>query len=422
MKIGYLTQWFQPEPNPRGLSLAKELQSKGHTVKVLTGFPNYPYGKVYQGYKLALKRRENLDGVSILRVFLYPSHDKSKIKRAINYITFSLSAAIFGIREFRDCDVIIAYQDPISYILPVFVFKYILRKRVVIDVQDIWPEALYATGMLKNNLLYKALEWICTFNYNLADAIAVISNGFKERLVRRGIKPEKISVIYNWCLDEEVFLNAKGTDDLPGEDKAIFEKKSDQELNFVFAGNIGKAQGLSSLIDAFERLKSYPIKLVIIGDGVERQSLIEYAQKIDANNVFFIDRKPVSEIWKYLIKADALIVHLKKDSALTNTIPSKTQTYMAIGKPILMMQNGDAARLINGARCGFECEPENVEEMQKVIKRVIELDKKSREEMALNARSYYISNLSRSIGIMKFENILKKSMSNERFDSNHLNM
>jgi len=407
MKIGYLTQWFQPEPNPRGLSLAKELQNMGHTVKVLTGFPNYPYGKLYPGYKLALKKRENIDGVSVLRVFLYPSHDKSKIKRAINYITFSISAAVFGIKEFRDCDVIIAYQDPLSYILPVFVFKNILRKRVVIDVQDIWPEALYATGMLKNNLLYKALEWICTFNYNLADAIAVISKGFKERLVRRGIKPEKISVIYNWCLDEEVFLNAKETDNLPGEDKAIFEKKSDKELVFVFAGNIGKAQGLSSLIEAFDSLKPYPIKLVIIGDGVERQSLIEHAQKIKANNVFFIDRKPVGEIWKYLVKADALIVHLKKDSGLINTIPSKTQTYMAIGKPILMMQNGDAARLINDAGCGIVGEPENIEDIKKMIKIFMGLDETERKIMATNARSYYTAHLSRSIGIRNFETLFR---------------
>ena len=407
MKIGYLTQWFQPEPNPRGLSLAKELQNRGHAVKVLSGFPNYPYGKLYPGYKLVLKRRENLDGVSVLRVFLYPSHDKSKIKRAINYITYSISAAIFGIKEFRDCDVIIAYQDPLSYILPIFVFKYIFRKRIVIDVQDIWPEALYATGMLKNNLLCKALERICTFNYNLANAIVVISNGFKERLVRRGIKPEKISVIYNWCLDEEVFLNAKETDNLPGEDKAIFEKKSDKELVFVFAGNIGKAQGLSSLIEAFDSLKSYPIKLVIIGDGVERQSLIEYAQKINANNVFFIDRKPVSEIWKYLVKADALIVHLKKDSGLTNTIPSKTQTYMAIGKPILMMQNGDAARLINDAGCGIVGEPENIEDIKKTIKIFMGLDETERKTMATNARSYYTAHLSRSIGIRNFETLFR---------------
>ena len=407
MKIGYLTQWFQPEPNPRGLSLAKELQNRGHIVKVLTGFPNYPYGKLYPGYKLALKKRENLEGVSVLRVFLYPSHDKSKIKRAINYITFSISAAIFGIKEFRDCDVIIAYQDPLSYILPVFVFKYIFRKRVVIDVQDIWPEALYATGMLKNNLSYKALEWICTFNYNLADAIAVISNGFKERLVRRGIKPEKISVIYNWCLDEEVFLNAKETDDLPGEDKAIFEKNSDKELVLVFAGNIGKAQGLSSLIDAFERLKSYPVKLVIIGDGVERHSLIEYAQKINANNVFFIDRKPVGEVWKYLIKADALVVHLKKDAGLINTIPSKTQTYMAVGKPILMMQNGDAARLINDAGCGIVGEPENIEDIKKMIKIFMGLDETERKTMGINARSYYTAHLSSSIGIRNFETLFR---------------
>ena len=189
-----------------------------------------------------------------------------------------------------------------SYILPVFVFKYIFRKRVVIDVQDIWPEALYATGMLKNNLSYKALEWICTFNYNLADAIAVISNGFKERLVRRGIKPEKISVIYNWCLEEEVFLNAKEIGDLPGEDKAIFEKQSDKELIFVFAGNIGKAQGLSSLVDAFKRLKSYRIKLVIIGDGVEKRSLIDYAQKIKPDNVFLLIENQLVRFGNILLK------------------------------------------------------------------------------------------------------------------------
>ena len=156
MRILLLTQWFDPEPTFKGLAFAQELKKQGHEVQVLTGFPNYPGGKIYDGYKLKLYQREVVEGISILRVALYPSHDSSVLRRIFNYISFAFMAMFFGIFTIKKIDVIYAYHPPLTVGIAAICIKFFRRIPIVYDIQDMWPDTLKATGMLNNDNILSA--------------------------------------------------------------------------------------------------------------------------------------------------------------------------------------------------------------------------------------------------------------------------
>jgi colanic acid biosynthesis glycosyl transferase WcaI len=189
MKILILTQWFDPEPTFKGLLFAQELAARGHEVAVLTGFPNYPDGEVYPGYRIRPWVREQIDGISVLRVALCPSHNKSGFRRALNYISFALSAAVIGTTLIRKPDLIYVYHPPITVGLAAVVIGFLRRAPFVCDVQDLWPDTVVASGMLSNPAALALLGKFCKFVYRRARRITVLSPGFKEQLVRREVSP-----------------------------------------------------------------------------------------------------------------------------------------------------------------------------------------------------------------------------------------
>jgi glycosyltransferase involved in cell wall biosynthesis len=197
MRILMLTQWFDPEPTFKGLTFAKALRERGHEVEILTGFPNYPGGKVYPGYRIRPFQREVMEGIPVIRVPLYPSHDNSAIRRVANYATFALSAAAIGTAAVKPADVMYVYHPPATVAFPAMLIGSIRRIPFVYDIQDLWPDTLGATGMVNNKSLLKMVGRWCRWTYRAAARIVVLSPGFKELLVARGVPREKIEVIYN---------------------------------------------------------------------------------------------------------------------------------------------------------------------------------------------------------------------------------
>ena len=198
-RILYITQWFDPEPMSRGLSFAEKLRQKGFDFEILTGFPNYPLGKIYKGYTLKLFQKETLNKFLINRVFLYPSHDKSSLRRAMNYISFAISATLFGIFKIKRPKVIYAYHPPLTVGICAVILKLYFRVPLIYDIQDMWPDTLKATGMLSNKFIIKIIYYLCKLVYSLSDEIIVLSPGFKRLLIKRGVSSKKINVIYNWA-------------------------------------------------------------------------------------------------------------------------------------------------------------------------------------------------------------------------------
>jgi colanic acid biosynthesis glycosyl transferase WcaI len=400
MRILILTQWFEPEPTIKGMLFARALVARGHEVEVLTGFPNYPGGKVYPGYRIRPWVREKLDGIDVLRVALYPSHNNSGLHRIFNYVSFAISAAVFGTALIRKPDVMYVYHPPITVGFAAGVIGFFRRMPFVYDIQDLWPDTVAASGMMSNPAVLDLLGILCTFVYCRASHITVLSPGFKETLAKRGVPPDKIDVIYNWC-DETVF----NVDYEPGTRLA----SSADKFRILFAGTMGTAQGLDSVLQAAQIcLRTTPTaEFVFVGGGVELAKLERMAEEMKLDNVKFMPRQPMHAMGEILAGAEVLLVHLKDDPLFRITIPSKTQAYLAAGKPILMGVRGDAANLIAASGAGVACEPGDPGSIAAAVKEFVDAGEIRLTEMGRNGRAFYDRELSAAVGVDRFEQVLK---------------
>jgi glycosyltransferase involved in cell wall biosynthesis len=402
MRILILSQWFQPESFYKGIPFAKELVKLGHEVEVLTGFPNYPGGKLYDGYKIKLFQREKIDGIPVTRVPLYPSHDSNSIKRILNYTSFALSASLLGFFLAKRPDVIYVYHPPATIGLPALFLHLLHRAPFVYDIQDLWPDTLAASGMLDNSAALWMVEKWCRFIYSQAAKIVVLSPGFREILIRRGVPGQKIEVIYNWCEDDKIQATARNED-------LARELGMAGRFNVVFAGTMGKAQALDAVLEAafLLRDKLPKIQFVFVGGGIDVGRLKEKAIEQGLTNVRFLSRRPPSEIGNILNLGDVLLVHLKDDPLFRITIPSKTQAYMAAGRPILMGVKGDAAALVEKAEAGLTCTPEDPQDIADTVEKFYNMTREEIDLMGHNGKMFYERELSLRIGARRFEEIFQ---------------
>ena len=395
-EILLLTEWFDPEPTFKGLFFAKKLIEQGFKVRVLTGFPNYPGGKIYEGYKLRLYQKEYIDGVEIIRVPIFPSHDKSSFKRALTYFSFFLFSVLFGM-FLRRPNLIYAYHPPITTGLSAIILKKIYRVPLVYDIQDLWPDTLHSTGMINNRHLLNFINIFCNLVYKTANHVVVLSDGFKLKLQERGIPKNKISVIYNWCNESKL---------LEGLDDSLIET-SNNKFNIIFTGNIGKAQGLNNLLKAAEALlESTPnIHFTLYGDGLEFYEIENKISSMNLKNISIHRAVPMNKIGKFIHNADAFLVHLINDPLFEITIPSKTQVGMFFGRPIIMSVSGDAAKIVKNANCGYTVKPENTGDLIATLKVIASENKKKLRSLGNNGKKYYEENFSIDSGVKKFSSL-----------------
>lgn len=404
MRVLLLTQWFDPEPTFKGLAFARELQKQGFDVEVLTGFPNYPGGKVYPGYKMSLFDRKVIDGVTVTRVPLYASHDQSAARRVLNYVSFAASATMAGLFFIKRPDVIYAYHPPLTVGLAAAVIRFFRRTPVVYDIQDMWPDTLRATGMLNNPKALSVVDSVCRFVYRSMDKIVVLSPGFKRILLDRNVPESKTEIIYNWC-DESAI---QSTLSQKGGGRGLKEAGG---FSVLFAGNMGKAQALGAVLQAASLVSSKvpDVRFDFLGGGVEVDSLKKQASEMRLKNVFFHPAVPMADVGAYLQSADVLLVHLKRDPLFEVTIPSKTQAYMAAGRPIIMAVDGDAAHLISDSACGYVARSEDPESIAEAVLRMRAMSEADRDSMARRGREYYDQKLSFSCGVKRFSDVFRST-------------
>ncbi len=397
MRILIVTQWFDPEPTFKGLLFAASLKSQGHEVEVLTGFPNYPSGKLYPGYHIKLFTREIVNGIRIVRLPLYPSHNSSGIKRICNYISFFLSCAIIGPFLVKKPDVVYVYNLPTLGFVAIE-YRLFFGSKFVLDILDLWPESVTKSGMLKSKFLLSLLDRVIHYIYHSADKITTISPGIKKVLIARGIPDQKISLIYNWCNEKEAMSTTMLSE---------VAKKFSGKFNVFYAGNMGKMQALEPVLVAasITWLSNKNVFFWFVGDGVEVENLKKAAQEQGLRNVQFIPRMKEDEVANLLTMSDLLLVHLKNDPLFEITIPSKIQAYLFAGRPILVGVKGDAALLVESAGAGIACEPENPESIARAILTISEMTPEKREQMGVRGRNYYLHNLSMHTGVSKFSDL-----------------
>ena len=389
MKILVICQYYYPEPF-RVTDICEELVRRGHEVFVVTGEPNYPEGIIYKGYENHQKADEIINGVIIHRCPIIP-RKTGVLFRVLNYYSYSFQAQKFiqslKASDGKTFDVIFSYQlSPIMMAKPAIRYKKRYRIPVVMYCLDLWPESIVAGGITRGSLLYKVFHAVSKRIYKSMDYVFVTSKLFVRYFADR-FGMENVEYLPQYA--EELFDN-------------IPSKGPGDKIDLVFAGNIGAAQSVDTIIKAAEQLMEEEVFFHIVGSGVELERLMSKAP----NNVIFYGRRPLEEMPIFYSMADAMLVTLQSDPVLSLTLPGKMQSYMAAGKPIIGAIDGEAAAVIQDARCGYCGKAEEADELVKNIRRF--MDDENRELLGHNARSYYESFFDRKIFMDKLETELKK--------------
>ena len=393
-----LTQWFDPEPAFKGLLFARALRDAGHEVQVITGFPNYPGGTLYPGYRVRWRQREILDGIAVLRVALYPSHDSSALGRVFNYVSFAASATLAGLTTRFQPDVAYVYHPPLTVGVAAAVVGLFRRVPFVYDVQDLWPDTLQATGMFRNRAGIKIIGWAADWVYRRAAVVVAQSPGFRQRLLARGVPERKLRLIRNWC--DEAALSRRATLDT---------SRLSGRFNVVFAGNMGKAQGLEAVLAAADlvRAQAPDVQFVFVGGGTDVELLRARAAALE--NVLFVPRLPTDQVGTLLDAADVLLVHLRRSTLFSITLPSKIQAYLFQGKPILVAVDGDASDLVREAGAGVIATPEDPADIARAVLELRALAPEARAAMGQRGRDYYLQHLSVDTGVSEMIETFKQA-------------
>ncbi|WP_165045729.1 glycosyltransferase family 4 protein [Adlercreutzia sp. ZJ138] len=368
--------------------MCEELVFRGHEVVVVTGCPNYPEGVIYEGYEGNDRLDEVIEGVRVLRTRIAP-RKQGAINRVRNYYSFSR----LGKKRIEDAgegfDVILVFQlSPVMMAIPALSYAEKHGTPVFHYVVDLWPESLLAGGIRRGSFVYKAFATESRRIYSSADMLTVTSPAFGEYLSK--LLGRETHCLYLPQYAEEMFRN------LPANPEGLSgDVFPDDVLNVMFAGNVGAAQSVQTLIRAANLLKGEPFRFHIVGSGSELGNCKALASKLDLNNVVFHGRHPLEEMPAYYAKTDAMVATFANDPVLGYTLPRKIQSYMAAGKPVIGTVTGEARRVLEEAHCGFCCEAEDPEGLASCLRRFAALSKQQRRELGANARAYCDEHYSR---------------------------
>lgn len=376
MKILVVCQHFYPE-NFRINDICYELVKKGHDVTVLTGLPNYPKGKVLKEYKWFKNRNQVINGVKIKRCSLV-GRGSSTLKMMINYMWFAIFGSIKAFFMKKDFDIVYVYQlSPITMTWPARVVKKIKKIPLIIHVLDQWPISITTGGISKKSLPYKILTRWSKNAYNSADLITCSSKSFKKYFINELGLSEKKQFIYWPSYAESLYDNCKTT--------------NNNKFDLVFAGNIGPAQSVETIIEAANILKEEKnIVFHIVGDGLNKNKCEDLAKKYKLENVIFYGYHKVEEMKKYYELADAFLITMVDNEVVNSTLPAKVQSYMLAGKPIIGAISGEVKDVIKDADCGLCCESLDYKEFAKIIKTAI--SSKDLKKWGKNSYNYYKKN------------------------------
>jgi colanic acid biosynthesis glycosyl transferase WcaI len=402
MKIVYISQFYYPEPHSIHKELAEALSSYGHEVTVVTAYPNYPLGKIYDGWKQRLLgQRESINGVSVLRCPIWPNHSKSVLLRGLHYISFTLSSTLLLFFRVPSPDVFLVHHPPPSLAIPALLFNMRGKCPYVLRIADLWPEFITGAGISKNSVLLKIVEFSMQLVYHTASHIMVASPGFKRRLINKGVSANKISFISNYA-DESIYYSQD-------KDKELQQELGIKETDIIilYAGNIGQPQRVDLLVDSMKLIKHRPeIKLFIIGDGQYKKNLQKTCSKEKIESVVFFDQMLPEDVNRYYSIADALFIQLDDQLIWTDTIPSKIYAYMLAGRPIIAALKGDGAAIIEASQGICICEPCNTRAIADCILSMADMSAGDRTKMGENNYNYVINNFSKNQMIKKIESVL----------------
>lgn len=397
MRVLIVTQYFWPE-SFRINDLALGLKERGHVVEVLTGMPNYPAGRFYPGYSMFSPARESYDGIPVMRVPLIPRGPRRNWRLAFNYVSFAISSCLLAPLRCRGrYDLILVFQaSPVTVGLPGVWLRTIKRAPLLFWVQDLWPESLAATGAVKSPLILRLVRKLVDFIYRRCDRVLVSSEGFTGHVLESGIERGRVAHFPNWA--ENLYQPLA----VP---PASVESEMPDGFRVMFAGNIGSAQSFETVLDAAERLKMHPgIHWVIVGDGNMRTWVADEVERRGLGRQFhLLGSRPTDIMPAYFSAADALLVTLRAEQVFALTVPSKIQSYLACGKPVIAALNGEGAKIVSDANVGVSCPAENPDKLAAAVLTLYEMPVAERQALGKNARAYFEANYEREMLLDRLE-------------------
>lgn len=406
-RVTLITQWFPPEPAYLWKDLAIELKKSGHDVTVVTAFPNYPFGEIYEGYKQTLSHTEEIDGITVIRLPVYPDRSSSFIKRGASYVSFALSLAIIGLFRIPKSDIFLCYSPPLTVGVSVAWLSIVKRVPFILNIQDMWPDTLVSTGMIKEGYITRFIAKVAMWLYKRSTHIVVLSEGFRHYLINKGVTQEKITSISNWSSDEQI-------PNIPSEVLESHRRKYgfiDKDIIVTFAGNMGPAQALDVVIDAAELTNNLSsVKYFFVGDGMSIKGLQDRVEKKNLTNVVFAGRVAYEEMGELYAMSDILLIHLMNDPLFKITIPHKLLTYLSVGKPIVSAVPGEVNNIVEEASAGFTCNSEDPEGLSKIIRAACELSESEKAIMRENSMSYFENHFTKEILTAEWAELISKTL------------
>jgi len=403
MRIVFLTQYFPPEvgaPQARLSELAAHFLKRGHEVTVLTAMPNYPTGKIMEGYGGFLKR-ENVDGNNIIRTFIYPTKRANFLHRLTNYFSFVLSSAIMGSITLRRPNFILVESPPLFLGFSAIWLNKLKRARLIFNVSDLWPESAVRMGLLRDNsMAYRMSAWLEALCYRKAWLVSGQSKSIIENISERfpQVKTFHLSNGADTHKFSPACKSSAGRSVL-GDDK---------QFVVLYAGLHGLAQGLEQIVDAANTLqKEGRYRFVLVGDGPEKNRLVDRARQLGLENISFLDSRPSQEIPPLVASADVIVVPLKH--YIPGAVPSKIYEAMASGRPVILIASGEAAEIIQNSNAGLVVEPGDIAGLVEAL-RSLHNDADSTLQYGANGRKAALDNFDRSLIANRFIDYLEANL------------
>ena len=400
MSVLIVTQYYWPE-NFRINDFAESLYKTGYDVTVLTGLPNYPEGKLYKGYKWKILKEKHKN-INIIRIPLITRGKATNLRLFLNYFSFALFASILSpFLVKKDIKAIFIYGgSPITKSIPAIALKYLYNVPVFLWVLDLWPESVFINNRINSKILFKLIQSMTRWIYKHCDSILVQSKAMINSIVSNKADPSKIVYFPSWA--EAQFLK-------PVEDFTDKELLANLPKGFyiTFAGNIGEGQDIETIIKVAEELKLFHnIHWLFIGYGSKFKWLkTNVLNRNLQETVHVLGKRPLETMPMYYSFSDVLLASLKKNNIYALTLPGKIQTYLASGKPIISMIDGESARIINESKSGFVVPSENTDGLLKAVKNMYKMPKDELNIMGLNGRQYYLKNFDFNQTVKRFNKL-----------------
>lgn len=409
MNLLVVTQYFWPEGFIIN-DLVKVLRDQGHTITVATGKPNYPEGRIFDGYDAAGTQREKYDGdIDVVRVPLRPRHRARSLELIRNYASFAWNGyqQFPGLLEGRKFDAVLVYiPSPITGAIPAMSIKKATGAHVAIWVQDLWPESISATGHIKSPLVLRMVGAMVRWIYRSADTLLVQSHGFADSVARYA---DRDKIVY---YPNSIRL-APEQPDADAQLPAELRQTLDTEFCVVFTGNLGSVQDTPTIIEAARLLKEQgsAVKVVLVGSGSMADWATQRVAELGLDNLLLVGRLPTSAMPAIYRRAGGLLVTLKDDEALAQTVPSKMQAYFAAGRPVVAAIRGEGARVLREAGAGLACAPENPSALADTMTALFQMSGEDRQRLGAAGRAYFLDHFEMEGQAVRLIDILTERMS-----------